>query len=182
MQTYLVHMREPRRLWRELGPRRFIGLQVLMGGLILSALVHPWFYVLVAVDAWSGQLFGVPDSLLGQTLLWVGLFNVITGYVFAIALGSVATARRGGWVSRRTRCSCRPTGSPISFAAYRALGQLVTAPTTGRRRSTSPAWAGRPRLRKRSATRRGKCAGAPRNSRPRDRRHCAASAAAPSQS
>lgn len=43
IQTYLVHMREPRRLWRELGARRFVGLQVLMGGLILSALVHPWF-------------------------------------------------------------------------------------------------------------------------------------------
>jgi cellulose synthase/poly-beta-1,6-N-acetylglucosamine synthase-like glycosyltransferase len=50
MQTYLVHMREPRRLWRGLGARRFVGLQVLMGGLVLSALVHPWFYVLAAVS------------------------------------------------------------------------------------------------------------------------------------
>jgi cellulose synthase/poly-beta-1,6-N-acetylglucosamine synthase-like glycosyltransferase len=50
MQTYLVHMRAPRRLWRELGAKRFLGLQVLMGGLILSALVHPWFYVLVALE------------------------------------------------------------------------------------------------------------------------------------
>jgi hypothetical protein len=72
MQTYLVHMREPRRLWRELGAKRFLGLQVLMGGLILSSLVHPWFYALLALDLWEGRLLGVSHSLAGETLLCSG--------------------------------------------------------------------------------------------------------------
>ena len=66
MQTYLVHMRQPRRLWHELGARRFIGFQVLMGGMILSALVHPWFYLLIAFDLWHGRLLGVPARCSGS--------------------------------------------------------------------------------------------------------------------
>ena len=66
MQTYSVHMRRPRLLWRELGPRRFFGFQVLMGGMILSALVHPWFYPLLAFDLWHGRLLSVPDSVFGN--------------------------------------------------------------------------------------------------------------------
>jgi cellulose synthase/poly-beta-1,6-N-acetylglucosamine synthase-like glycosyltransferase len=95
MQTYLVHIREPRRLWRELGAKRFLGLQVLMGGLILSPLVHPRFYALLAFDLWEVRLLGVSHSFAGETLLWLGAFNLVAGYVSAIALGSVAAARRG---------------------------------------------------------------------------------------
>ena len=105
MQTYLVHMREPRRLWRELGAKRFLGLQVLMGGLILSSLVHPWFYGLLALDLWEGRLLGVSHSLAGETLLWLGAFNLVAGYVSAIALGSVAAARRGRVGLAAARCT-----------------------------------------------------------------------------
>ena len=96
MQTYLVHMRRPRRLWRELGARRFIGFQVLMAGMILSSLVHPWFYVLIALDAWHGSLLAVPEGVFGQWLLGIGVINLIAGYVSAIALGTVAAARLTG--------------------------------------------------------------------------------------
>ena len=118
MQTYLVHMREPARLWSELGARRFIGFQVLMGGMILSSLVHPWFYVLLAIDLWQGRLLGVPDSVFGQWLLGIGIFNLIAGYVSAIALGTVAAARRG-----RLRLAAHALMMPIywlgfAFAAY----------------------------------------------------------------
>ena len=128
MQTYLVHMREPRRLWRELGPKRFVGLQVLMGGLILSALVHPWFYALLAFDLWAGRLLGIPHSVAGQSLLWIGIFNLIAGYLSAIALGGVAAARRG-WLGLAVHATLMPVyWLAISFAAYRALAELVTAP------------------------------------------------------
>jgi len=128
IQTYLVHMREPHRLWRELGVRRFVGLQVLMGGLILSALVHPWFYVLLAFDLWHGQLLILPESGLGRSLLWIGVFNLIVGHVSAIWLGTAASARRG-----RLRLSAHAVLMPlywlaISLAAYRALWQLAWAP------------------------------------------------------
>jgi len=128
MQTYLVHMRSPLRLWRELGPQSFVGLQVLMGGLILSALVHPWFYALLALDLWQGRLLGVPDSALGHSLLLIGIFNLIVGYVSAIALGCVAAARRG-WRALAVHALLMPVyWLAVSIAAYRSLAQLVSAP------------------------------------------------------
>jgi hypothetical protein len=99
-----------------------------MGGMILSALVHPWFYVLLAYDLWNGRLLGVPGSAFGQWLLGVGIFNLIAGYVSAIALGTIAAARRG-----RRRLAAHALLMPvywlaISYAAYRALWQLIWAP------------------------------------------------------
>jgi cellulose synthase/poly-beta-1,6-N-acetylglucosamine synthase-like glycosyltransferase len=128
MQTYLVHMREPLRLLDELGLRSFIGLQVLMGGLLLSALVHPWFYALALLDAAYGILAVAGNSLTGQILWWLGLFNLVTGYATGVALGCLAVWRRG-----RGSLAAHTLLMPvywllISYAAYRALWQLVTAP------------------------------------------------------
>jgi len=128
MQTYLVHMRRPRRLWRELGVRRFVGFQVLMGGMILSALVHPWFYLLIAFDLWQGRLLAVPNTVFGQWLLGIGIFNLIVGYVSAIALGTVAAARRGRLGLAAPALLMPAYWLAISYAAYRALWQLVVAP------------------------------------------------------
>ena len=43
MQTWLVHMRAPVRLWRDLGAAGFWTFQLVVGGNVLSALVHPLF-------------------------------------------------------------------------------------------------------------------------------------------
>ena len=58
MQTYLVHTRDLHRLNRDLGWRAAIGLHVLMGGLIVSALVHPLFYALLARPLAGGRPAG----------------------------------------------------------------------------------------------------------------------------
>ena len=61
MQTYLVHMREPRRLLLELGLRPFLGLHVLMGGILVSVLAHPLIYLLVAHETWNGRFLTSPE-------------------------------------------------------------------------------------------------------------------------
>ncbi len=47
MQTWLVHMRNPIRTFREMGMAGFTVFQVLMGGIVISALVHPFFLVAI---------------------------------------------------------------------------------------------------------------------------------------
>lgn len=44
--TYLVHMRDPVRLWRDLGPWRFFGVQVLFLGTLVQFLLAPIFWSL----------------------------------------------------------------------------------------------------------------------------------------
>lgn len=127
MQTYLVHMRNPARTARDLGWASFLGLQVLMGGLIISALVHPWFYILAAFDLSLGPVTTLPHPL--STALWaIGVTNLVLGYATGVVLGCVAVIGRG-----RYRLAAWTLTMPlywllVSLAAYRALFQLMSAP------------------------------------------------------
>jgi cellulose synthase/poly-beta-1,6-N-acetylglucosamine synthase-like glycosyltransferase len=56
MQTLLVHTRQPVRLVREMGLTGAAAFVTLLGGTLLSALVHPVSIGLVAWQAWSGDL------------------------------------------------------------------------------------------------------------------------------
>lgn len=128
MQTYLVHMRDPRRLARELGWWPFAGLQVLMGAMIASALVHPWFYVLLGFDAWSGALFTAPETGAARYFWWLAMGNLALGYVSVAVVGAVAVwRRRRAWLL--PHLALVPFyWLAISYAAYRALIELVVAP------------------------------------------------------
>lgn len=48
--TWAVHMRDPRRLWRELGPKRFLGVQIVFLGSLSPAALAPalWSFWLLA--------------------------------------------------------------------------------------------------------------------------------------
>ena len=128
VQTWLVHMREPRALWRELGPRGFLAFQVMVGGTILSALVHPWFYVLLGGEMAGGDLLARPTSLMAAPFWAVAWFALLTGYAAAMALALLA-ARRRGLKSLLWHVPLMPLyWLLISAAAYRALWQFVTAP------------------------------------------------------
>lgn len=127
VQTYLVHMRDPARLWTDLGAWRFIGLQVSIGGMLLSPLVHPWFYLLIAADLWNGARLA-EGSLWQQSLWWIGLVNLIAGYATAMALGAVAVARHGEWRLAAHAILMPAYWLAISLAAYRALWQFAKAP------------------------------------------------------
>lgn len=128
MQTYLVHTRQPLKTARDLGWFPFFGLQVLMGGLILSALVHPWFYAVLAWELTYGPLISFEHDALSSAVKWIGLINLALGYVSGVALGCVAVAGRdrlelAGWAIMMPFYWLL-----ISLAAYRALFQLVLAP------------------------------------------------------
>jgi glycosyltransferase XagB len=128
LQTWLVHMRHPVRLWREMGTKGFLALQVLIGGSLLSALVHPIFMYFVAHDAWSGELFSAGETLEHSIRKVLAVTVLCVGYIGTIALGIVGLRRRKmlgiGWVLLTV---------PIywlflSYAAWRALFQILHAP------------------------------------------------------
>ncbi|MGL4396325.1 MAG: glycosyltransferase [Hyphomicrobium sp.] len=128
MQTYLVHMRQPLRLKRELGLRAFLGFQVIFGGMVLSALVHPWVYVMLASDVVAGRLgAGATDPTYGW-VWWIALFNLVVGYGSAMALVAMAVARRGGRLLVRSAFLVPVYWLAISLASYKALYDLAMKP------------------------------------------------------
>ena len=128
MQTWIVHMRHPLRLRRELGFRGFMALQLLVGGTVLSAVVHPIFMAVVANDILAGEFFALGDTFEESFRKVLAVAVLIVGYVGSGALGLVGLARRRmlgiAWIL--------PTipvyWMLLSLAAWRALYQLVRRP------------------------------------------------------
>jgi cellulose synthase/poly-beta-1,6-N-acetylglucosamine synthase-like glycosyltransferase len=125
MQTWLVHMRRPAKLWRELGPSGFLGFQVMVGGTVLSALVHPWFYALAAFDLADGAFLARPP-LLGLPFWLIAALGLGVGYLASMALGFFALRRRGARALYRQVPLMPLYWLLISAAAYRAMWQFVT--------------------------------------------------------
>ena len=128
MQTWLVHMRHPLRLLDELGLWRFAAIQVVMGGVVLSALVYPLFLALAAGLYAVGELHGPPDGAIAAWAWWLALANCVTGLAAPMLLALVAVVRRG-----RADLAFQVLLMPgywlmVSFAGYRALVELLHRP------------------------------------------------------
>ncbi len=127
MQTYFVHMRNPFRLWRQLGTGRFFGFQVMVGGMVFSALAHPIFYLLVAIELSADTPFLLPSSIIGVHVWLLALFNVAVGFLASMALSLIALRQKS------SRFVLHILMMPaywllMSAAAYRALLQIITRP------------------------------------------------------
>jgi cellulose synthase/poly-beta-1,6-N-acetylglucosamine synthase-like glycosyltransferase len=126
MQTYLVRMRHPVQLYRALGLRGFIGFQIVIGGSSLSNLLHPVFYVTMALALF---LAGSPTGFQHGTAL--ALFNVIvlvSGYSSAIAAGMAAVHVRGLAPLFLQTLTMPAYWLLVSIATYKAIWQLITRP------------------------------------------------------
>ena len=128
MQTYLVHTRRSARGRPALGWWPRFGLHVMIGGMLLSALVHPAVLAIMGWLAFKGVLLTPNASTLEQMLIWIGLANFGLGYASAMLAAAIAAWRRG-WRRLSVEAILMPAyWLLISFASYRALLQLITAP------------------------------------------------------
>jgi glycosyltransferase XagB len=96
LQTWLVHMRHPFRLWRGLGTRRMIGFNALGLGMIVSALAHPLFLatpILITVN--PSRLWSHGDILVAA-LAGLSIFNLAAGYAAMWTLAEKTLPLRGG--------------------------------------------------------------------------------------
>lgn len=128
LQTWLVHMREPAMLRRELGWAGFVTMQAQFLGLLISSLFHPLFLVTALWLAMTAD-FSTPFASLAA-LLVASLSSVIfvTGHIVSMLAGSVALRHIGimGWLS--TVLTMPFYWLLISLAAWLALWQFVWAP------------------------------------------------------
>lgn len=79
IQTYLVHMRHPMRLYQQLGPNGFFSFQLVIGGTFFGFLLNPLLWGLTGVwfiTEWGviQQIFPAPIYYMGATSLYVGNF------------------------------------------------------------------------------------------------------------
>ena len=137
MQTWLVHMRFPLRLWRRIGSRGMLGVQVIVLATPLLPLVNPflwlmlilWFagrypfipllfpgpiYFMAAAELIIGNFLFVFSNVIG--IYWIiGQLYEKGDFTFSYSLVKYALLTPLYWIL-------------MSVAAYKAAGQLLTNP------------------------------------------------------
>jgi cellulose synthase/poly-beta-1,6-N-acetylglucosamine synthase-like glycosyltransferase len=81
LQTYLVHMRHPLVLWRQLGLRGFADFQMLVGGSSFLLLVNPLMWMLTAlyVGTRGTHIGNYIQTLLPPALFYPALLTMLAG-------------------------------------------------------------------------------------------------------
>lgn len=126
LQTWLVHMRQPAELYRDLGLRQTVGFHLISTAMLASAFIHPLYLLLLA----AGLTDPLPPWSDGFTavLMVLSVFNLAAGYLAMAILAWHALALRG-----LTGLAPAIIGLPaywlfMSFAAYRGLFELALRP------------------------------------------------------
>ena len=124
--TWLNHMRSPVRLWRDMGPVGFLGLNVLLLGGAVSYLVMPVFWAALICSALTGEpIYGerMPDWAMVALAV-----SLVAGQAVMLGCAVLALRRRGTpglivWVP--TLLVYWTLGA---IAAWKAVVELVVAP------------------------------------------------------
>ncbi|MGD9924894.1 MAG: glycosyltransferase [Pseudorhodoplanes sp.] len=128
LQTWAVHMREPRRLWRELGPGGFLVFQLVIGGAVLAALVHGVFAGVLAGQLASGLLWSDKAGAFDQIFAGLYLTTLTTGYLLSALIGLIGLSRRRLLGSAGYLILLPLYWMLLSAAAWRAVFQLIWSP------------------------------------------------------
>ncbi|MBV9121026.1 MAG: glycosyltransferase, partial [Chloroflexi bacterium] len=127
IQTYLVHMRHPLRLFRQLGPKGFLSFQLVVGGTFFCFLANPLFWALTASwfllqPDWIRLLFPPAIFYLGALSLYAGNF--------AFTYLNVAGCLRRQYYDMVKYALLTPIyWSLMSVAAWKGFLQLFYAPS-----------------------------------------------------
>ncbi|MGH2445279.1 MAG: glycosyltransferase [Candidatus Limnocylindria bacterium] len=127
MQTWLVHMRHPRQLFRELGLGGFIAFHLFVGGTPWLALVNPLFWALTAI--WFISPLQFIQDLFPFWIYYPAIICLAFGNVSFIYTNMIAARQHG-----RPDLVVAALLSPVywvmmSIAGIKAFVQLLTAPS-----------------------------------------------------
>ncbi len=125
MATYLVHMRAPRRLWRELGPRQFLGFQLLFLCTLSQFLLAPFLWSLWAAALGAPHPLSVllPSEMLILLASALFLSGVTNGALWIFAVHASKRAPLYPWTL--TMAFYFPLAT---LAAYKGLIEMLVAP------------------------------------------------------
>jgi hypothetical protein len=121
-------MRSPRLLLADLGFTGFVSFQLVVGGSVLAALIHPLVLAGFLYSYLAGLPFFGDNGPLITTLAWIYGAALGAGYLTSIFLGLRGLKRRGllrvaGWLA-----AVPLHWLLLSLAAWRALYQLLRDP------------------------------------------------------
>lgn len=125
MMTWAVHMRDPRLLWRQLGPRAFLGFQILFLGSIAQVLLAPLLLSLLIVPL--GYDHPVLDAMPTHAV-WAMTAIFALSETTNLLIGVIGMRRTRHPLSLWWVITMKFYFPLASIAAYKALIELATRP------------------------------------------------------
>ncbi|MCU0903600.1 MAG: glycosyltransferase [Tabrizicola sp.] len=125
IMTWAVHMRQPRLLWRQLGPRGFFGFQVLFLGTIAQFLLAPllWSFMILTFG------FGHPlQDAMPLYVVWAMAGIFFLSEVTNILIGALGLGRTRHGLSLLWVLTLKVYYPLASLSAYKGLMELATRP------------------------------------------------------
>jgi cellulose synthase/poly-beta-1,6-N-acetylglucosamine synthase-like glycosyltransferase len=129
LQTWLVLMRRPRMLVGEMGLGPFLIIQLMIAGMLISALLHPLIYLFLGLGMAAllrPPAEGLPNTTL--VLFTVDFFNIFGSYLLLLALGLTRMTEHERRLVGRRWGAVPLYWMATSVAAWRAVIELKTKP------------------------------------------------------
>lgn len=127
IQTWLVHMRHPLRLMREIGPYAFFSFNMVVGGTFFGFLVNPIYWLLTAL--WFLTHWGLIQQLFPGPVFYLGAIGLYFGN-FAFMYTNVAGCMRRGYYDMVKYALLSPLyWALMSVGAWKGFLQLFYRPS-----------------------------------------------------
>lgn len=127
LQTWLVHMRHPLQLRRQLGRRGFWGFQLAILGTPLMFILNPIYWFMTSL--WFMTHWGLIPNLFPPGIYYLGMLNLLVGNFAFTYLNAVGAAKRGAWNLVPYAFLTPVYWAMMSLASWKALLQLFTRPS-----------------------------------------------------
>jgi len=145
MQTFLVHMRNPLKLYNKVGLKGFLSFQFFIGGTFFTFLVYPvlLLFLLFILFLYTGFLdimifwndIAISEIILGNVRLFfpdwlviLSVFNFVIGNLMMIYVNMIAVFRRKAYSLMLFSLINPFYWLMHSISAYKGLIQLITKP------------------------------------------------------
>jgi glycosyltransferase XagB len=125
IQTWLVHMRHPVRLYRQMGAMSFISFQLLVGGSFIF-LLNPIFWLLTTVFFFTHA--GLIQQIFPSFVFYAAAFQLFIGNFAFMYLNVAGSVERGYYSLAKYALFSPLYWGLMSIAAWRGFAQLFTRP------------------------------------------------------
>ena len=127
IQTWLVNMRHPLQLLHELGVKKWLSFQLILGGHVLVLLLNPLYWAIGAL--WALDAAGVVPSLLPGFVYLAACFNLVFGNLVYVYLDAAGLRRRGYDRLVKWAALAPAYWFLVSVGAWKGLLQLIRRPS-----------------------------------------------------
>lgn len=129
IQTYLVHMRNPRKFMKNLNESHLITFQLIVGGKVLSMLINPFMWaVTISYFVFRAASGPTIESFYPAGVLYMGVFCLIFGNFLYLYYYMIGCAKREHYDIIKYVFLVPFYWLAMSLAAYRAIFMIIKDP------------------------------------------------------